>query len=294
MKTEAGRRNRPTLALIGAGRAGSALAHALHEAGYSIAAVCSRNLSEAEALAGEVGAVACASAVKAAQAADVIFLTVPDLQIGRVAAVLANSGAMFGNKTFVHCRGSSDREILASLRITGAAVANIHPLQALSGKNAARLLRGSGFAVDADDGVQLLAQQIVRDLGGVPLPLTGVDRRIYHAAAVLAGNAPLALLNDAVELLTEAGVDRRDAEGALLALMQGALENVREHGIADALTGPVARGDAQTISAHLDALRGHPEVAEIYRSMIGELVELAGDKGREAIKAMVKSPHRAA
>jgi predicted short-subunit dehydrogenase-like oxidoreductase (DUF2520 family) len=271
-----GEEPRPTLAVVGAGRAGSALAVAAHDAGYRVVAVHSRTRAAARALAGLVGAEPVATALAAVMAADLTLLTVPDGAITSVAATLAATGAALRGRGVVHCSAVRGREALAPLRATAAAVGAVHPLQALSVAESAALLRGSGFAVDADAGLRSRLERLVADLGGTVLPLAGIDRRLYHAAAVLAGNAPLTLLAAAADLLAEAGMDRRTAETALAALLAGAAANAGRAGARAALTGPLVRGDTETVASHLDALRGHPHAEALYRDLLEETARLAG------------------
>ena len=258
---------RPTLAFVGAGRAGSALATAAREAGYTVTAIASRRHDRAVALAAAVGARAVDTPLQALRLADITLLTVPDAAITRLAASVAASGVALRGRGVVHCSALRGREALAPLRQTAAIVGAVHPLQALAGRRSASLLRGATFVIDADVALQPQLEQLVADLGGHRLDLTGVDRRLYHAAAVLAGNAPLALLAAAADLLADAGVERRAAERALTALLAGAAENARNQGIPAALTGPMVRGDTATVDAHLDALRDRPATAALYRTL---------------------------
>ncbi len=278
-----GKQPRPTLAFIGAGRAGSALARALTDAGHRVVAVHSRTPAHAAELAASTGAAVVPTAVAAVQSAEITFATVPDSELAGVAAEIAATGAALPGRSLVHCSATHGTEVLGAVRLTGAATGSFHPLQALAGERSAPLLRGSSFAVDAPEPLRRILLGLVSDLGGHALDLPPGGRTLYHAAAVLAGNAPLALLARATSLLEEAGVDRADAHRALVALLAGAASNASEAGPASALTGPVVRGDAQTVTRHLDALNADPTTRELYRRLALELLALAGPEGREAV-----------
>jgi predicted short-subunit dehydrogenase-like oxidoreductase (DUF2520 family) len=144
-------------------------------------------------------------------------------------------------------------------------------------------LRGSSFVVEAAEPLRGSLRALVADIGGHLLDLPPGGRALYHAAAVLAGNAPLALLARAVALLEEVGVGREDAHRALAALLQGAAGNAARGGAAGALTGPVVRGDAETVTRHLDVLAADPNTRELYRRLALESLALAGPEGREAV-----------
>ncbi|PZR78303.1 MAG: DUF2520 domain-containing protein [Candidatus Aeolococcus gillhamiae] len=274
---------RLALAFIGAGRAGSALATALHDAGHRIVAVHSRTPAHAAHLAASTGAEVVPTALAAMCAADLTFATVPDGEIVRVAATVAATGGALRARALVHCSATHGPDVLAALRLTCAEVGSFHPLQALAGARSAPLLRGSSFAVEAEEPLRSTLLGLVADLGGHAIDVPADGRALYHAAAVLAGNAPLALLARATSLLEEAGVARADAHRALVALLAGAVSNAREGGPAGALTGPVVRGDATTVARHLDVLTADPNTRELYRRLSLEALSLAGPAGREAV-----------
>ena len=290
------------LAIVGAGRAGSALAVALAARGYRIAAVASRDPRRAGVLAGRVGAAVAATPVAAMRAADVTLVAVPDAEIVRVAAAVGASGAALGGRGAVHLCASRGPEALAALRGTGAAVGAVHPLQALAGERSAPLLEGSLMAVEADPPLDAVLQRLAADLGCRPVTIAPGARPLYHAAAVLAANGPLALLDAGAELLSAAGVAAGRAgevpfsadppvalaEAGLIALMRGALANAERAGVRAALTGPITRGDGVTIAAHLTALGRRPEVARLYRAIGRATLHLAGEEGREGIARLLE------
>jgi predicted short-subunit dehydrogenase-like oxidoreductase (DUF2520 family) len=255
---------RPSLAIIGAGRAGSALAIAAHEAGYVVAAVASRRGEVARRLADTVGAEAVPTPLAAVASADLTLLAVPDGAITSVAAAIAASGLALHGRGVVHLGARFGPGVISSLRTTGAEVGVLHPLQALAGPDSASLLEGAFFRVDATGTLHARLLAFVAALGARPLEVDPAKAPLYHAAAVLAGNAPLALLAEATRLLEAAGVNRADAHEALAALLEGAARNARRGGPAAALTGPVARGDSDAINAHLEALAAYPEARDLY------------------------------
>jgi predicted short-subunit dehydrogenase-like oxidoreductase (DUF2520 family) len=241
----------PTLAIIGAGRAGSALAIAAHDAGYRIAAVASRRGEMAARLAGTVGA-------------DLTVLAVPDGAVATVADAIAASGRSLRGRGVVHLGARFSRDVIGSLVASGAEIGVLHPLQALAGPDSAALLDGASFRIDASGVLREWLLGLVAALRATPLDIDPANAALYHAAAVLAGNAPLALLAEATRLLEAAGVSADTAHDALAALLEGAAHNARRAGPAAALTGPVARGDSEAIAAHLDALAGHPDARDLY------------------------------
>ena len=276
-----------TIAVVGAGRAGGALAIALTSAGRSVVAVASRDAGRAAVLAARVGARPAPTALAAVSAADLTLLTVPDAAIAGVAASVVESGPDLRGRAVVHCSASLGIGALAALRPTGASLGCLHPFQALAGAESAPLLRGALMAIEADPALEAPLHCLAEDLGGRPIELAPGTRALYHAAAVLAGNAPLALLSVASELLVVAGLEPDIAEQGLLALLEGALANARRVGPRAALTGPVVRGDTATVARHLEALHEHPDADALYRALTREIVRLAGPEGREEISEML-------
>jgi predicted short-subunit dehydrogenase-like oxidoreductase (DUF2520 family) len=278
----------PTLAFVGAGRAGRVLATAARDAGYEVAAIASRTPAHASALARAVGARHVDTPIRAARAADVTFLTVPDAAITRVAATIAASGMALGGRGLVHCSGAHPAAAIGALRQVAAEVGAVHPLQALTLDSDPQVLRGTFFSVEADPGLQPALERMVAAVGGIAFAAPEGDRALYHAAAVLAGNAPLALLARAASLLQRAGVEPGMATEALATLLEGAARNVRRLGDAQAaLTGPVVRNDADTVARHLDALRDDDATRRLYLLLARDTLELAGPTGREGVAELL-------
>src|SRR4029077_19892791 len=137
--------------------------------------------------------------------------------------------------------------------------------------------------VEADAELRPALERLIRDVGGIPFAAPDGDRALYPAAAVLAGNAPLALLDRAVTMLERAGVDPEVAAPALASLLEGAARNARRLGAPAALTGPVVRNDATPVRRHLEALRGDQPALRLYHRMARETLAAAGLLGREAV-----------
>ena len=287
MTTESVGGSPPRLSFIGAGRAGSTLAAAARAAGWDVVAIASSRRQSAGRLADAVGAAVARTPGEAARAADLTFVTVPDPHIAAVAARIAASGMGLRGRGVVHCSASLGPEPLAAVRQAGARTGVAHPLQALCGAGSVPLLQGAYFRIEAGLELRPVLEHFVVAVGGKPLTVATASRALYHAAAVLAGNAPLALLARATHLLEEAGIDAATANAALSRLLEGAAANAGLAGPQRALTGPVARGDAATVQAHLDALATEPGILDLYLRLAEETLALAGIAGREDVKAVL-------
>jgi predicted short-subunit dehydrogenase-like oxidoreductase (DUF2520 family) len=206
-------------------------------------------------------------------AVEVVLLAVPDDELARVAAELAASGGITERHTILHLSGVLDRSVLQPLSGTGAALGSMHPLQSLSDPlRAPERLKGAVAAVEGDAHAVDAASELARTVGLRPVVVHSERKAVYHAGAVFASNYLVVVATIAERLLVDAGFTERDARAALAPLIAGTLGNLREQG-AGGLTGPVARGDAQTVRRHLEAL---PEdVREPYRALARAALEIA-------------------
>jgi predicted short-subunit dehydrogenase-like oxidoreductase (DUF2520 family) len=266
------------VAVVGAGRVGTALAILLQRAGHVVTAVSGRAATAARA-AEHLPGVPVVSAVDAAGRADLVLLAVPDDALGAVALELAEAGSMRRGAWAVHVSGAAGLEVLAPLLAAGVRRLAMHALQTVPDvEGAIERIPGSAVAITADDEEgAALGERLARDIGGLPFRLADERRPLYHAAAVFASNYLITAAGVAEALFREAGVP--DPVAALLPLARASLDNVARLGPAGALTGPAVRADAGTVARNLEALRdAAPHAVPAYV----ELCRLALDLGERA------------
>jgi predicted short-subunit dehydrogenase-like oxidoreductase (DUF2520 family) len=196
-----------------------------------------------------------------------VLVTVRDAQLDGALATLAT--ASIAPRTVVlHASGSADPAGLAGLRRAGHACGTFHPLVALSDpEHAPQTLRRAWIGIDGDDDARRVAERLAAAVSANVLYIPPGEKARYHAAAVFASNFPTILMCLAEELLREVGIAPDVARQALHPLFASAVENLRGGDGASALTGPIVRGDADTIARHLDALRAHPDTLDAYRAL---------------------------
>ncbi|MGC9951710.1 MAG: F420-dependent NADP oxidoreductase [Bryobacteraceae bacterium] len=268
------------IAIAGAGRIGQALGRLLRERGESVVAVASRDPERAAEAAAFVGGGArAATYAEIPQHAAHVLIAVPDDAIAEVAHALAVAGMCGG--IALHTSGARGPEALADLAAAGVACGTLHPLQTVANpQEGVRVLRGVAFAIDGPLEAAAWAGRLAVLLDGVPLHVPSASRPLYHAAAVMASNYLIALISTAVILMKEAGVEEAIARRALEPLARTSLENAFRLGPAAALTGPIARGDADTVRGHLAALAKAPaSVTSLYRAAGLATVEIARQRG---------------
>ncbi|HVH62130.1 MAG TPA: DUF2520 domain-containing protein, partial [Candidatus Dormibacteraeota bacterium] len=167
------------------------------------------------------------------------------------------------------------------------AVGSFHPLQSFPSPQTPAAFHGITVGIDANtSGLERRLGELARDIGARPRHVGERERKLYHAAAVIASNHVVALISEAVRVLEAAGWQEQEAEQALVPLVQGTLANIRQSGVTSALTGPVRRGDVDTVRRHLQALGDLPvEVGELYRMLGLVALGIAEEAGLDAAAA---------
>ena len=239
------------VAVVGRGRLGSALAQALDRAGNEVVLVPGYPAPGRAAL-----TAACA----------VVVLAVRDDAIEACARALTDEGALDGSHALLHCAGSRPADALSAFPAAGRALC--HPLTSIAPDAGADVFSGVTFAIEGDAAGRLHAERIARAVGGLPVTLEGAGLALYHAGAVMASNYLPVLLFAGARLLVAAGFpDEVSARRALGPLVRATLENALRMGPAGALTGPIARGDLETVALHLEAMRALPDLEALYRAL---------------------------
>ena len=268
---------KPTIVVLGIGRLGSALAYILPTIGYEVTAVTARGEATAAAFSMLTGISATFDNVDAATQGDIVLITVPDRSISAVLEELVAGQRLRRGQVLLHTCGALSGEVLAPARHFGVAVGSMHPLQSFADIETARQnLPGSAFAIDGDPEAIAAANRLVIDLGGRTLFVPPQERVLYHAAACMASNYLIVLLNMAERLMGRWTLEQQDALQALLPLVNGTLRNVSTRGTTEALTGPISRGDASTVAHHLKALP--EEFLAVYQSLGAAALELTGNQ----------------
>jgi len=252
-------------------------------AGYQVAAIGGRDLPKTTAAAEQIGGGVRASTLfDAATAGEVVLLAVSDDAIGQVCNELAEAGAFVAGTIVSHCSGALGSDILQAARDQcGCHVASIHPLQTFpTAQSAIDGLAGVYWFCEGDEPAVKVLNDLIAAIGGKPVGISSEQKPLYHAAAVFACNYLTALMDMALATASGAGVESRTAWEALEPLVRNTITNIGALGTPAALTGPIARGDTETIVRHMNALRKYnPELAELYSAFGRWTIELARRKG---------------
>jgi predicted short-subunit dehydrogenase-like oxidoreductase (DUF2520 family) len=271
---------RGVFGLIGAGPVGTALALVLERAGWTVGTIASRRIESAEAAVLLLGSGrATAENHLAATGADLLLLAVPDREIAIVAEQLAARNAVRPGALVLHFSGAHSSELLAPLAKGGAATGSIHPLQSFADpESAAKRLPVSFLFYEGGDPGRV--RSVAKDLGGKPVPVAPENKMLYHAGAAAACNLMVSLIDVGVQLMGAAGIESEQALEALLPLISGTVRNLEEVGLPQALTGPVARGDEETLHGHLKAMAAlRPDLLTPYLEASRHAIAIGLDKG---------------
>lgn len=252
---QAERPARLSVGVVGAGRVGPALARALQQTGHRPVAVSGVSDASRRRAARMLPDVPVVSPAQVLEASDLVLLTVPDDALPSLVEGLAETGAVRPGQLLVHTSGRYGVSVLDPARRAGALPLALHPAMTFTGTEVdVQRLAGCSFGVTAPDELRLAAEALVIEMGGEPEWIAEANRPLYHAALALGANHLVTLVAQSMELLAKAGVEHPNR--MLGPLLGAALDNALRSGDA-ALTGPVARGDAGTVAAHVSELRKH-------------------------------------
>jgi len=266
------------IGFIGAGPVGTAFGVRLSQQGYEVIAVHDIRFDAAERFAEKVtGCQVCETAQRVADMAEFVFITTPDDVIARVALqVNWHSG-----QSVVHCSGACSTDVLKPAREGGATVGSFHPCQTFASINqAVENLPGSTFAIEAEEPLLSVLKEMANALHGSWLEVKAEDKALYHASATIVCNYLCTIVKLATDLWQNFGRSTAEATEAFLPILRGSVNNIANVGLPGCLTGPIARGDLDTIRKHVNALtKRAPTIVGLYKALGLATIPIALAKG---------------
>jgi predicted short-subunit dehydrogenase-like oxidoreductase (DUF2520 family) len=290
------------VAIIGAGRLATFLATALKDAGFTITEIVTRDLPRsrrrARALAAQVEARA-VTVPSAALNADVLWFCVPDGEIRNVSSSLAEHALarVPAHQIQVkvgfafHSSGALLSRELEPWRRLGAAVASVHPLMTFVA-GAHPSLVAVPFAMEGDRAAVRVARRIVRELGGESFSLPASRKAAYHAWATMTSPLLLAFLVTLEEAASAAGLTRQEARRKSLPIIRQTLANYEHLGAARSFSGPLVRGDVETVAKHLAVLKKHPGARKVYVALAQAALRKLPVKNQDELKRLLSIRRR--
>lgn len=261
--------------ILGAGKVGTALARALRAGGVNVVGLHGRGAKA------EPDAVSAGPIPSSISRATVVIVSVRDPQLESALAELVRAPLAKG-AVVLFVSGSAQPAALAELRSNGHPSGTFHPLLPFADPaQAAAAIRGAWFGLDGDAEARAMGRTLAAALGARTLEIPAGDKIRYHAAAVMVSNFPALLMNAGEQLFQALGLPGDDARASLLPLFAAAAENVKARPSAQALTGPLARGDVETVRQHLTALSTMPELRAFYVALSRAAIPLARSAGTD-------------
>src|SRR6478736_5113106 len=267
------------IGVVGAGRVGAVLSAALRSAGHDVVAAAGDSAASLHRIETLLPGVRHAKPTDVARSCDLLLLTVPDDMLENVVTQLAGAGAIREGQVVCHTSGRHGLAVLASATEIGARPIAMHPAMTFTGtERDLDRLTGCVFGMTAGDAEREYAESLVADLRGIPLWVPESKRTLYHAGLAHGANHLVTLVSQAMELLAASGAE--DPAATLRPLLTAALDNALDQGDA-ALTGPIVRGDVETVRAHVaDLAVTAPQTLPSYVAMARATLNRAATDGR--------------
>jgi predicted short-subunit dehydrogenase-like oxidoreductase (DUF2520 family) len=261
--------------IIGPGHVGRGLSRAFRASGVEVVGLHGKRPS---GVASSTGALP-----KELGSANVVIVAVREPQIDEtIDEVIAASrdGRLARGTVVLHTSAIAEPGGLATLSESGFPGGTFHPLVPFSDPEVgAELLRRGWVGIDGENAARSTSRRLAGHIGARTLDIPAGKKPAYHAAAVISSNFPVVLASVAGHLLHDIGVPDASAYQAVESLMSGALANMKQALPDEALTGPIMRGDLDTVGRHLRALQGHGAASEVYRALSAAAVEIARARG---------------
>lgn len=259
------------IGFIGAGKVGKALGLYFKAHGLNVAGYCSR--TEKSAIEAAVLTSSCAFRTlrELADSSDIIFITVPDqvlAEVDREAASMLDCYEVKHETFWFHVSGAHSSGILKGIREAGCETGSMHPLQSFGEPyGSTERLKRSWFTLEGTGKAVSTARSLLDKTSGKHFQIEAENKPLYHAGASVVSNFMVTLIESGISLFEAAGMDRADIFQAIEPLIESTLSNIREKGTIDALTGPIVRGDYDTVSVHMKAIgEKMPSELEFYRA----------------------------
>lgn len=275
--------SRLDVGIISAGRVGSTLGAALARAGHRIVAASAVSEASKARAARLIPSAEILPADEVARRAALLLIAVPDDAIADLVGGLVGGGHLQPGQLVAHTSGSHGIEVLRPAASVGTLNMALHPVMTFTGRDEdLERLQGASFGVTADEPLRLVGEALVLEMGGEAEFVAEEARPLYHAALSHGANHLNTLVNEAVDMLRAAGISH--PERMIAPILSASLDNTLRLGD-KALTGPVARGDAHTVSTHLSALAAaRPDSVAAYLAMARRTADRAIDSGRLSVE----------
>lgn len=284
------RLDKASITLIGAGNLAQALGPALNAAGYKIDFVAARETASSRRRAAMLARLLEAQTVSlndAGPASDIIWICHTDDALAETAKLLARKPGWAG-KIVLHSSGALSSDVLSALKRKSASTASLHPMMTFV-PGAMPRMEEVPFAVEGDARAVSVARRIVRDLGAESFAIKKAAKPLYHALGSFSSPLIVAALVTAERVGRGAGLTASQTRRVMAPILRQTIKNYAERGAAAAFSGPIKRGDLNTVLRHLKELKRVPGASEVYRALVkSALIDLPSAKKKELMRLLQK------
>jgi len=281
---------KPTIALIGAGNLAQALGPALKAAGYQIDFVAARETASSRRRAAMLARLLEARTLSLSDAgpsSDIIWICHTDDALAETATLLARKAGWSG-KIVLHSSGALSSDVLSALKRKGAIIASLHPMMTFV-PGATPRMEEIPFAVEGDARAVSVARRIVRDMGAESFAIKKSAKPLYHALGSFSSPLIVAALVTAERVGSGAGLTASQTRRVIAPILRQTIKNYTERGAAAAFSGPIKRGDLNTVLRHLKELKRVSGASEVYRALVkSALMDLPSTKKKELMRLLQK------
>lgn len=269
------------IAIIGAGKVGQTFQKILNLKDHNVTLI-DRNIETKQ---------------QAIRNAKLILITTTDHAIEQTCKTI--STYLAPGTIVSHCSGSLNSDVLSSAKNQGCMIASSHPLNTFPSLEASLTTfsnneHGTYLYCEGDKKALDLLNVIFSSAGFNIAQIPSSSKTAYHTACVFACNYLTVLMDLSLQTAKFSGINKKQFWKAVQPLVQSTLNNISKHGTAQSLSGPIARGDTQTVSNHLALLKNNSEVSDIYIKLAQQALNLANQQGKlsneklEALKTLLK------
>ncbi len=265
------------IGFIGAGKVGTAFGKYLSNNGFNVKGYHSRSEKSAQNAARFCNSRAYSSINELTHSADIILITTNDDEIAKIVEKLTKENILSTGQIVVHMSGASSSEILKAVKEKGCFTYSLHPLQAFADiEKAVMDLKDTVFSIEGDKEKIHILEEILKATGNKYFKITKEQKSIYHAGACVVSNYLVTLMDWGLSLFEAIGIKSDDGYKALYPLIEGTIKNIYKLGPEKALTGPIARGDIETVENHIKSIKNTvQDRMDFYRLMGNMTLELA-------------------
>ncbi|MEZ5305819.1 MAG: DUF2520 domain-containing protein [Pyrinomonadaceae bacterium] len=269
-----------TVAIVGMGRVGCALAQALDASGFRVAQIVFKDVADVNPLEGKLNdqPIVASFGSVASLDVDICFITTQDSKIGETAESLVGKIGSERPKFVFHTSGALESVELSAFARSGSFIGSVHPLRSIPNRdNRPDIFKDCYFGLEGSPQAIAKAEEIVKALHGKPFHIEPGGKALYHAAAVVACGHLTALIDVSRKMLLGSGLNEEMAATVLMPLIEGTVRNLYGRQAFEVLTGPFQRGDSETVERHLAVLKneGRRDAEAVYKCL-GEIsIDLA-------------------